>query len=59
MLGKKAKQWLQKVYDKKRNLRSPDNNQGFFIAEYSSKMRQIIQNKTIPNYIDIKVKIYV
>lgn len=38
---------------------SPDNNQGFFIAEYSSKMRQIIQNKTIPNYIDIKVKIYV
>lgn len=38
---------------------SSDNNQGFFIAEYSSKMRQIIQNKTIPNYIDIKVKIYV
>ena len=38
---------------------SPDNNQGFFIAEYSSKIQQIIQNLTEPRYIDIKVEIYV
>lgn len=38
---------------------SPDNNHGFFIAEYSSKIQQIIQNLTEPRYIDIKVEIYV
>ena len=38
---------------------SPDKNQGFFIAEYSTKIQRIIQNITDPRYVDIKVEIYV
>lgn len=38
---------------------SPDNNQGFFVAEFTSKLPQYIQNKTIPNFKEVEVRIYV
>lgn len=38
---------------------SPDKNQGFFIAEYSTKIQRIIQNINEARYIEIKVEIYV
>ncbi len=38
---------------------SPDKDQGFFIAEYSTKIQRIIQNITESRYVDIKVKVYV
>lgn len=38
---------------------SPDSNQGFFIAEFTSKLPQYIQNKTMPNFKEVEVKIYV
>ena len=38
---------------------SPDNNQGFFVAEFTSKLPQYIQNKTMPNFKEVEIKIYV
>lgn len=38
---------------------SPDKNQSFFIAEYSTKIQRVIQNITDPRYVDIKVEVYV
>lgn len=38
---------------------SPDKNQGFFVAEFTFKLPQYIQNKTIPNFKEVEVRIYV
>lgn len=38
---------------------SSDKNQDFFVAEFTSKLPQYIQNKTIPNFKEVEVRIYV
>ena len=40
--------------------KSPDDkNQGFFIFSYFSKLPQYIQNKELPNMLDIEIRVYV
>ena len=39
--------------------RSPDNNQGFFLFTFNSKLPQYIQNKEKPNMLEMEIKYYV
>ncbi len=39
--------------------RSPDNNQGFFLFNFNSKLPQYIQNKEKPNMIKMEIKYHV
>jgi hypothetical protein len=39
--------------------RSPDTNQGFFLFTFNSKLPQYIQNKEIPNMLEMEIKYYV
>ena len=36
-----------------------DKNQGFFIFSYISKLPQYIQNKELPNMLDIEIRVYI
>ena len=39
--------------------KSPDKNQGFFIFSYISKLPQYIQNKELPNMLNIELCVYI
>ncbi|MBE7075049.1 MAG: hypothetical protein E7376_03640 [Clostridiales bacterium] len=39
--------------------RSPDNNQGFFLFRFNSKLPQYIQNKEKPNMLEFQINCYV
>ena len=39
--------------------KSPDKNQGFFIFSYISKLPQYLQNKELPNMLNIEIRVYI
>ena len=40
-------------------IKSPDNNQGFFLFSFNSKLPKFIQNKERPIMLDIQIKLYI
>jgi len=40
-------------------IKSPDNNQGFFLFTFNSKLPKFIQNKERPIMLDIQIKVYI
>ena len=40
-------------------IKSPDNNQGFFLFSFNSKLPKFIQNKERPIMIDIQIRVYI